>query len=393
MKGLITTTQAVEKILEPFSPLQSEEISVENALNRVLRKPLVADRPFPPFDRVTMDGIAFRNAGFQGNPLLLHGLHPAGAPAPAPLPPSSCWQIMTGAVLPPDCDTIVPYEEVCLDETHATIDSQFTPVAGQFIHREGSDASKGKLLVESNTRLTPAHLGLAASVGATTLEVTKAPKVHLFSTGDELVPMNETPAPHQLRRSNGFTLQMALDTWGTSEIHLHHLPDDLTSTTQALKKALSECDVLILSGGISKGKKDFVRPALESLIGEPVLHGIAQRPGKPLAFWAGTPEHAAVFALPGNPNSTLTTFHRYLVPALDLLIGLPPREPLFLPLESPAPVHPKLTQLLPARLTPTGTLQLLLPQNSGDFLTPLSATHLVEIPPGESLDRALCFPM
>ena len=173
------------------------------------------------------------------------------------------------------------------------------------------------------------------------------------------------------------------------------IPDDIdivfdlagaiSEHSHSISSALAQSDLVILSGGISKGKKDYVRPALENLIGPPVFHGVAQRPGKPLAFWPG------IAALPGNPNSTLTTFHRYLVPLLNKMVGTPTPSPINLPLASPIKQHPKLTQFLPAKLTPDGKAQALAPQNSGDFLTAMSGTGYLEIPPGEGMVTSALF--
>ena len=369
---LITPAEAEALILSSLTPLPAEVVALDHALGRVLREPILADRPFPPFDRVTMDGIAFRKNNLDE--LRLHGLHAAGDPKPPALPDGACWQIMTGASLPPDCDTVVPYEEVEIGETQAKITAEAVP--GRFIHRQESDASPGDLLVPAGTRIGPAQLGLAASVGATQLTVTRLPKITILGTGDELVPPDETPLPHQLRQSNGITLRSAVEEWGAAEITLAHLADDLAATTSGIAEALETSDLVILSGGISKGKKDYVRPALESLIGPPLFHGVAQRPGKPLAFWP------RVAALPGNPNSTLTTFHRYLVPALQALVGLSQKTVSELPLEAPQQPHHFLTIYLPASLNEKGELRVLSPQNSGDFVTPLTARGIVEILPG-----------
>ena len=286
-----------------------------------------------------------------------------------------CWQIMTGSVMPPDCDTIVPYEEITLSEETASVNEE--AVAGQFIHREGSDAQKGDLILSKDTRIEPGHIGMMASLGADHVKVSLVPKVVILTTGDELIPITECPLPHQLRQSNGITLLSAVQKWGPSEVSWTHLPDDLAATTEGIATALETADLLLLSGGISKGRKDYVRPALESLRGKPSFHGVAQRPGKPLAFWP------SVVALPGNPNSTLTTFQRYVVPLLNAMVSLPSPQPITLPLSQPQKRHPFLTQLLPMKLNPSGKALILSPQNSGDFVTPLTGTHWIEISAGE----------
>lgn len=368
---LTSPAEVATILLRHAKCLETEKVELRNSLGRVLREPLLADRPFPPFDRVMMDGICFRGNG--SSVYRLHGIHPAGAPMPRPLSNGQCWQIMTGACLPLDCDTVVPYEEVEVGETHATLMGE--AVAGKFIHREGTDAQAGDLLVGRETLIGPAHLGLAASIGAVEMEVTRLPKIHLLTTGDELVSPEQTPEPHQIRQSNGLTLKAAIEKWGPAEVILTHLADDLESTKEGIRKAL-DADLVILSGGISKGTKDFVRTALESLIGEPLFHGVAQRPGKPFAFWPG------VAALPGNPNSTLTTFHRYLVPLLNRMVGLAIPKGIRLPFEEPMTEHPRLTLFVPCVITEEGKLHPLEPQNSGDFVRPISATGFAEIPPG-----------
>lgn len=383
--SLISPREAEAAILAEAELLPAQEIPLTEALGRVLREDLVADRAFPPFDRVTMDGIAFRAGDLSSQPeLTLQGTHAAGQPTPPPLKPGHCWQIMTGSVLPPDCDTIMPYEEVELSETTACPTGEIQP--GAFIHREGSDASAGTLLLTSGTRLGPAHLGMMASIGAARIQVTRVPRLNILTTGDELIPVGETPLPHQLRQSNGLTLQSAVRAWGPAEVSWSHLPDDLEATTAGIAEALETSDLLLLSGGISKGRRDFVRPALESLCGAPLFHGVAQRPGKPLAFWNG------ILALPGNPNSTLTTFQRYVVPLLRRMTGQAEAEKRIFPLAEPVEPHAWLTQFLPATLDGSGRARSLSPQNSGDFVTPLDGTGYLEIPPGsEPVTHALFF--
>ncbi len=385
--NLITPQEAEDLILAGAVVLDEESVRLENALGRILREDLFADRSFPPFDRVTMDGVAFRSADFAGKPLILQGIHAAGNPPPPPLEAGHCWQIMTGSIMPTDCDTVVPYEEVTLTETTGEI--QCEPVPGKFIHREGSDSPAGALLIKSGTKIGPAHLGMMASIGAVVVKVSRLPRIKILTTGDELIPIDETPLPHQLRQSNGQTLLSAVQQWGPTDVSWEHLADDLEATTAGIAAALKGADLIILSGGISKGKKDYVRPALESLRGEPIFHGVAQRPGKPLGVWQG------IIALPGNPNSTLTTFHRYVVPLLQKMMSTSPRAVMTLPLAEAVKPHPFLTQFLPARMNNEGKAISLSPQNSGDFVTPLSGTGYLEIPPSEGeidLSAAQFFP-
>ena len=382
---LISPQEAETLILDSCQTLESEVIKYTDGLNRVLREDLSADRPFPPFHRVTMDGVAFHSSQLHGKELNIQGLHAAGDPPPPPLKGNHCWQIMTGACLPEDCDTVVPIERITLREQKVILESQAVP--GAYIHQKGSDAKKGDLILRSGLVLTPGHLGLAASIGAINLQVTRKPKVSVLTTGDELISPEKNPLPHQLRQSNGLCLENALKQWGPVQVSRCHLADDQRQTTQSVAEALEKSDLVILSGGISKGQKDYVRPALESLLGAPLFHGVSQRPGKPFAWWP------RVAALPGNPNSTLTTFTRYLIPLLRKMSGATQQFPIIFPLATSFQRHCELTLLLPACFNPHGSLHVLEPQNSGDFLTPLQATGIIEIPKGAGeVSEAIYYP-
>lgn len=384
MNPLITPREAFRLVLEALAPLPPERQPLGACINRVLREDLHADRDFPPFHRVMMDGIACRYEDLHSYPSLSsQQLHPAGAPDPGSLPSGHCYQVMTGAVLPDSCDTVVPYEEITLRGDSARPRDLSTIGRGQFIHQQGSDAQTDDLLLSAPARLSPACLALAASTGHAFPLVTRQARIHLFSTGDELVPIDSNPAPHQVRMSNIPALAAAL----TASNFTHHCSSHLADTTEAVStafsKALESSDVILCSGGISKGKRDFIRPVLEKLVGPPLFHGVSQRPGKPLAFWTTGKVH--IFALPGNPNSTLACFYRYVLPALRQLEGLsdPPTMVTASALQRAPLPHPKLNQLLSATQGPDGSLELLVPQNSGDFLSTLSATHLVEVPAGK----------
>jgi molybdopterin molybdotransferase len=377
MNPLITPSEADALISDALTPLGTEVISAEQAAGRVLAQGLRADRPLPPFDRVMMDGIAFRavEAIAAEGKLSLAGLHAAGDPTPEPLPPGACWEIMTGSTLPPDCDTIVPVEEVTTGPEYFSIPLDSVK-PGKFIHREGSDFPLGAELVPAQTRLGSRELAVAATIGAITLEVYQRPRITIITTGDELVPPDQVPLPHQVRQSNGPALRAALQGLGIPEVRLEHLPDDEEALKEALSSVLPTTDLLLLCGGISMGKRDYVRPAMEALFGPPEFHGVRQRPGKPLAFWRGSPP---TFALPGNPMSVLICFHRYVVPALARFTNREtPRlqVPLSSALDFPAP----LTYFLPVTITPDLTATSNVLANSGDFASSIGSTGFLELP-------------
>ena len=377
MNDLVTPTEATAHIVAAISALPEETVPLTEAIGRVLRMPLIADRPLPPYRRATMDGIAFRFAATTS--VRIAGLHAAGDPPPHPLAGGEAWEIMTGALVPEDCDTLVPYEEVTIEDGIARISGEIVP--GRFIHEVGTDASEGQTLVSAGTVMGPVEIAIAASVGVAELRVSKRPSITLLTTGDEAVPVIDSPQPWQIRRSNGPMLEAMLRGLGIADISSHHVVDDEALLGEAVDAAISSSDLILLCGGISKGKRDHVRSVLESRLGAPAFHGVRQRPGKPLAFWSGPP---LVFALPGNPVSVLATFVHYVLPALSRMQGTEPTSKLQLPLSTALDPHPTLTWLLPCRINAHGEAVPLPPQNSGDFVSVAGATHLLEIPPGRA---------
>jgi molybdopterin molybdotransferase len=377
MNDLVTSSEATARIIAAIPSLPQEMVLLAEAIGRVLQVPLIADRPLPPYRRATMDGIAFRSASTTS--VRIAGLHAAGDPPPRPLADGEAWEIMTGALVPDDCDTLVPYEEVTIEDGFAVISGE--QVTGRFIHEVGTDAHEGRILVKTGSILGPVEIAIAASIGISELTVTKRPTITLLTTGDEAIPVTSTPQPWQIRRSNGPMLEAMLRGLGITDVSSHHVVDDEDLLGGAIDAALSKSDLILLCGGISKGKRDHVRSVLEARLGPPAFHGVRQRPGKPLAFWSGPP---LVFALPGNPVSVLATFVHYVLPALSRMQGSAPPPRLALPLSSPLDPHPALTWLLPCRISEHGEAIPLPPQNSGDFVSVAGATHLLEIPPGRA---------
>ena len=357
--------------------LGTEASPLDRALGRILATPLIADRAFPPYRRAMMDGIAFAADALPATgPVIFAGLHAAGDPPPGGLPSGQAWEIMTGAVVPDDCDTVVPYEDLEGGRPAAEFKR------GQFIHEAGSDAAAGAVLVKAGSAIGPVEIAIAASVGLTDVEIFRRAKVAILSTGDEAVPPGVVPQSWEIRRSNGPMLEAMLVRRGNEVVFHGHAPDDPAVCGSLLDEALATCDVLLICGGISKGKKDFIRDLLEERLGKPAFHGVEQRPGKPLAFWLGSP---VVFALPGNPVSVLATFTRHVLPALSRLEGRA-----FTPLkvrmsEAPQPL-PKFSWLLTVAMNPDGTLQARPPANSGDFISVAGSCGIVEVPPGRTAD-------
>ena len=314
---MISVAEAFARVLATARPLPPETVPLPRALGRILAEKLVADRDFPPFHRVAMDGIAVAHAAWAGGQtefIIAHTQY-AGAPA-RPLPsPQQAVEVMTGAVLPPGTDVVIRYEDILLENNRATIQIPPPAAPGVNIHRQAADRRAGDALIAPGTRLGPAELAIAATVGAAELAVTRAPRLAVVSTGDELVGIAETPLPHQIRRSNAYALQ-ALFTQAGAEVSLFHLTDELAALRDGLTKIVGAgFDAVVLSGAVSKGRADHLPGLLRELQVTEIFHQVQQRPGKPLWFGAraGGP---VVFGLPGNPVSTFITACRYVRPWL-----------------------------------------------------------------------------
>lgn len=311
---MVSVSEAERIILDRLYKPVSEKIVLTIANGKILGEEIKADRDLPPFDRATMDGIAIAFASFENGlrNFSIEGLQVAGQPQQNLRDKKNCIEIMTGAPLPAETDTVIPYETTSIQNKVASL-AETKIEKGQNVHRRGSDAKQDELLLTTGYRLSPAEIALLASVGKNELLVYKTPRAAVISTGDELVEVNQIPLPHQIRRSNSYALVAALQDLGVSTDSFH-LKDDKAEITREMKAILEKYELIILSGGVSKGKLDFVPEVLESLGVEKLFHGVSQRPGKPM--WFGTSTNNFVFALPGNPVSTFMCFHRYVVPWL-----------------------------------------------------------------------------
>lgn len=314
---MISVQEAEQIILSlPFSPVE-EIVPINRALGRVLASDICSDTDLPPFDRVMMDGIAIRfidwDNGQRSFPI--QSMQQAGEAAKV-LEVGMAIEVMTGAMCPIGADCIIPYEEIELED-EASILSE-TVKLGQHIHKAGSDKKRGDVLIKIGTKLNAAHLMIAASAGFPKIVVWSLPRIHIFSTGDELVEIDEIPLEYQIRRSNVYGLKYLLEQEGFDSSE-SHLADDKDIIRSKLKDSLRDCDVILLSGGVSKGKFDFIPEILQELGVTKHFHGIAQKPGKP--FWFGTMPGKFIFAFPGNPVSTMMCATRYLIPWIHLSYG------------------------------------------------------------------------
>ncbi|MEY3194429.1 MAG: hypothetical protein RIQ78_526, partial [Bacteroidota bacterium] len=308
---------------------------------------------------------------------------------------NACYEIMTGAALPPETDTVIPYEHLKIDNGFATI-QHHSVNNGQNIHQQGRDKSKGELLIPSGTKLGPSEISAAAAVGKTHLLVVKYPRVAIFSSGNELVDIETTPLPYQIRPSNSFAIHACLQGMG---IHatIGHLPDNLALIKQILETTTQNFDVILLSGGISMGKFDFIPQALQEINVKCLFHKVRQKPGKP--FWLGTfGDNGVVFALPGNPVSSFLCLLRYALPWLNASMGNPPKQIAIAVLDSDCYFDPNLQYFLPVRIRQDamGTIRAspLKNNGSGDYASLLAGDGFLELPATQTeFKRGTPFPV
>ena len=314
---MLSVAEAFAQVLATTRPLPPETLPLAHAAGRTLAETLVADRDFPPFNRVAMDGIAVAHAAWTGGQtaFIIQHTQYAGAPARPLLDSRQAVEVMTGAVLPPGADVVVRYEDILLADNRATIQILPPAAPGVNVHHQAADRRAGEALLRPGTRLGPAELAVAATVGAVEVAIISAPRLAVVSTGDELVGIAATPLPHQIRRSNVYALQ-ALFAADGADVSLFHLPDNVEELRVGLTNILAAgFDAVVLSGAVSKGRADHLPGLLRELHVEEIFHEVQQRPGKPLWFGAraGGP---VVFGLPGNPVSTFITACRYVRPWL-----------------------------------------------------------------------------
>jgi molybdopterin molybdotransferase len=384
------TPSAAERLIRENMPLfLREDCPLAAAQGRILREDLRADRDLPPFDRVTMDGYALKTAALAAGTrqFRIEGVQAAGMlPRTLGAAPDVSVEIMTGAVLSTGADCVVPYEETTRDANGATITVNKEAgklLAGHSVHRRGSDHRLGEVMVRAGTRISGREIAVAASCGHAKLTVAASPKIAVISTGDELVEVEGAVAPHQIRRSNDHALRAALIQAGYPRVERYHMHDVRHEIEHLLWHILAEYDVVLITGGVSKGKFDFLPDELERQGVKKIFHGVAQRPGKP--FWFGLSSRATpVFALPGNPVSSYTCFHRYVLPALAHASGASAVTQRMVALAEPVVFSPKLAYLLPVTLSSGPQAELLAKpervNTSGDFAGLIDTDGFIELP-------------
>ena len=360
----------------------TEVVDIKEAVSRVLAEDIFADRDFPPFNRATKDGIAINYSQVKEGQLTFEiaGVLPAGLPAISLGNSQNCIEIMTGAVVPEDADTVIMYEDLLIKDGKATLLK--VPPKGANIHYAGSDDRIGSKLLIPETLISPAAIGVMASVGKSRVRVKRLPRVSVISTGKELIEINKTPLPHQIRRSNAYSLFSSLAQEGIQSLLLH-LDDDKDIIRQKLNYAIQEMDVLLLSGGVSKGKFDFLPEVLNDLGVKKIFHKVKQRPGKP--FWFGYHEKAntLIFSFPGNPVSTFVCYHVYFKPWLNKSLGLKIEDKHVI-LDEEVDINSELSCFLGSKIkidTAKVFVNLIQANGSGDLISLANADGFIRIDP------------
>ncbi len=326
---MLTPSAALEAVLARIGgPFEVEQVPIEEAAGRSLAVQVVSDVDVPPFEKSAMDGYAVRSSDFSGGAfeeraedgkkeLPCVGESRAGQPFRGQVPPYACVAIYTGAEVPPECDAVVMVEHTSRKGKQVAF--RTSPKASQNVNHKAEVLAAGKVVFAPRRRLTPIDVSVLAAVGCDPVAVHRRPKVTILTSGDELVEVGELPAAGQIREGNTLYLRGACERLGCEVVKSGIVRDDAKALELGFRKALTDGDVLISTGGVSMGKYDLVGEALQNIGVEPVLHKVAIKPGKPI--WFGMAGKKPVFGLPGNPVSSLLGFEVFVRPALARLCG------------------------------------------------------------------------
>lgn len=384
---LTSVNNALESVIQHAIDFGIEEVNFLDSVGRVLKEDILADRAFPPFNRVSMDGIAISSKVFEQGirSFKIEAIQAAGSPQLSLQNANNCLEVMTGAVLPKNTDAVIPYELVTILNNVATLNvtevKQF-----QNVHLKGFDRAKGDVLIHKNKLIAPSEINVFATVGKVNIKVAKQPKVMIVSTGNELVEVHETPLEHQIRRSNVYALVSLLQKVNI-KANVDHIIDDKNQLLLKIKSHLNNYDVVLFSGAVSKGKFDFIPTVLENLGVKKIFHQVKQRPGKP--FWFGIKEtsrahekNKIVFAFPGNPVSTFVSCLKYFYPWYYTSVGLKIQKSEAI-LAEDFYFKPNLTYFLQVKLNQNNGKLFAVPiagKGSGDLANLTEADAFLELP-------------
>jgi molybdopterin molybdotransferase len=360
----------------------TEKVTLDVANNRFLAANIVADRDFPPYNRSQMDGYAVVASEIEeGVSMQVLNHVSAGTTFAGEHQPNTCVAIATGAPVPSCFDSVVQHE--LTDSGNEIVTFHCTDIRkGKAIHLQGVDAKVGDVLVNKFTKMSPQHIGIAASVGQQEIEVVAMPRVIVITSGDEVVAPNEQPLPHQIRNGNNPMISSAFRSMGCQVVESHHVPDDPERTNDLVAQVLDgRCDLVVTIGGISAGKRDFFPDAFDKAGVDIVIKGVKIQPGKPVIV--GKHSGASVLGLPGNPVSALACSCIFGWPIVRALQGMPVDLPWQkAPLASAVKPNPQRRAFRPCSLV-DGVVRVPQWQGSGDLVHTATTHGLVQLPPSE----------
>jgi molybdopterin molybdotransferase len=313
---MISIEDAQKTILEYITPLETEKVSLFQGLNRVTPEDHIAPWDIPAADNSAMDGFAFSYAALSGNRLRVTGFLPAGKVGLVPVPSGEAVKIMTGAPIPPGCDTVVPIEDV--EEDGEWIRFTSTVKAGSHVRKRGEDIRRGNVVIPAGSLLRPQEIGMLSAMGTTAPAIYRRARVAVLATGDELLEPGSAPAPGKIINSNSYSMAAQVLDTGGDPVLLGIAPDTLDATCDKIKAGLN-ADMLVITGGVSVGDRDFVKEAIEKLGGSVTFWKVNIKPGKPLAF--AVLQGKPVFALAGNPVGAMVAFELFVRPAILKSMG------------------------------------------------------------------------
>ena len=367
----------VEEHAAGLRPGATEPVELIAAQGRVLAEPVLADRDIPPFPRSTRDGYAVRSADLSQLPRTLKviGEVTAGESIeriPARINSGQAVSIMTGALVPNGADAVVMVEFTTRGADRVEISRSVA--AGENVVPRGAEAKEKSVLLEKGSRLNEAAIALAASVGKSELPVYRPPRVAVLTTGDEIVEINASPGPTQIRNSNSYSLAVQIRNAGAEPLLLPIAPDEPKHLRALIEEGL-QADLLLITGGVSMGRYDLIEPVLAEMRAEFFFTGAKIQPGRPVVFGRAASRKRSstfFFGLPGNPISTMVTFELFTRPMIEALSGELPRKLMFLHARLKAEIHVKtgLKRFLPAILSgefDRSTVELIPWQGSGDI--------------------------
>ena len=383
---MISANEALEIVCSTAEPAREIYCSIEDSVGKILAQDILSDRDMPPFDRVAMDGIAVDFDVFSKSmQAKIENIQFAGQEVKTLENKQNCIEIMTGASLPKGSNTIIRYEDLDQKSNCFYLKPNTLIKKYQNIHKQGIDCKAEQVILKKGHQIKINDIAVLASFGYHKIKTYQNPNIAIITTGDELVDIEATPLPHQIRKSNAYALAAECKKLNI-EYKLYHLSDDKISIVNQLDTIINSFDIIFLSGGVSKGKKDLLPTALEQLNVKKLFHGVKQKPGKP--FWFGKKDKTIVFAFPGNPASTYINYHQYFIKWLFSSYCFTIDNSIQVKLLNDVKSNPNLRQYLITKLEfKNGSIygDVLANNGSGDFINLAKADGYIIIPEGSEI--------